>query len=268
MAILSLPAGFIEQHVGKRLWWIKADWAPTLQHAVVQTINGPVFFHSELRLPPPSGGTPNIMTALGGGRGTVHRIALDPRTALIVRSYRRGGFVRHFIRDLYWDHPPRPFAELCCTEEARQRGVPTVEVLGAQVERVLGPLYRGLLVTREATGFHNLWVWLQTGPPADLRRITLSVAAQAIAAMHQAGVAHADLNPTNILVHPDSDPPQALIIDFDRARLFSGLVPVHIREANFRRFQRFFGNYDVLEKWLSPADFEHFRQVYRIALSK
>ena len=261
MATLPLPAGFVEQRTGNTLWWVKADWAPVLRDAVVRSSH-------DLTSPDVGRRTPDATTSLSGGRGTVQRIEVDSQGAIIVRPYRRGGFVRHFVHDLYWDRPLRPFAELCCIEEARRHGVPTVEVLGAQVEWTIGPLYRGLLVTREATGFHELWTWLQTRPAADLRRAILSAVAQAIATMHQAGIAHADLNPTNILVYPDRDPPQALIIDFDRARLFSGPLPLRLRESNLRRLQRFFANYDVLAEWLPPGEFEHFRQVYRTILPR
>ena len=253
MATVALPAGFVEQRTGKTLWWLKAGWEDRLLEMIPPHVQEPVQQ------------SPILIRA---GRGTVQRIEVGSQETIIVRPYRRGGFVRHFVHDLYWDRPLRPFAELCCTEEARRRGVPTVDVLGAQVEWTMRLLYRGLLVTREATGFDNLWDWLQTAPAADLRRATLSVVAQAIATMHQAGIAHADLNPTNILVYPDSDPPQALIIDFDRARLFSGPVPSHLRESNLRRFQRFFANCDALQEWLPPADFEHFQQVYHTALPK
>jgi 3-deoxy-D-manno-octulosonic acid kinase len=151
-------------------------------------------------------------------------------------------------------------------EEAQRRGVPTIKVLGARVEWILGPLYRGLLVTREATGFHNLWNWLHTTSTAAVRRATLSAVAQAIAIMHEAGIAHADLNPANILVCSESNPPQALIIDFDRARLLAGPVPSHLREANLSRFRRFFSKYDGLMERMSRADFEYFRQTYRATL--
>ncbi len=260
MSTLSLPAGFVEQRTDNHVWWVKTEWASVLPKTVAQGPNDPVFADSELR-------TPNPTTTLSGGRGTIQRIQITPEETIIIRPYRRGGFVRHFIRDVYWDHPPRPFVELYCTEEAHRRGVPTVEVLGARVEWTMGVLYRGWLVTREASGFHTLWEWLQTEESSDLRQQMLTAVAQAVALMHKAGVAHADLNPTNILVNPAGDSPQVLLLDFDRARLFSQLVPAALREANLRRFRRFFEKYDVLEEWLSPAEFEHFLQAYRAVLS-
>lgn len=262
MLPLSPPAGFVEQRRGKALWWLKVDWESLLPDLVSPHLSQ----QSAPRLPPPLGGNPPSAVPVKSGRGTIHRIELGTRGALIVRPYLRGGFARHFTRDLYWDYPPRPFVELQCTEEVRRRGVPTVEVVGAQVEQTVVGLYRGLLITREAAGFQDLWRWLQTEKSVDLRQQTLAVVAQVIACMHSVGVVHADLNPTNILVRSGGETPQALLLDFDRARLFAGPVLLRPREANLRRFQRFFAKYDVLEDRMTPTEFGHFYQTYEMIL--
>jgi len=283
MATLSPPPSFVEQRRGKTSWWMKAGWEAILpdlvsrdltEHSPILDSQSPILnSRSLIRLPPPSGGNPPAPSVGGqspilitGGRGTIQRIEIDQQEAIIVRLYRRGGFVRYLTRDLYWDCPPRPFVELNCAEEVRRRGVPTVEVLGARVEWTTSVLYRGLLITRQAVGFHNLWDWLHTQSAVDLRRSILGIVAQVIATMHRAGIAHADLNPTNILVCSDYDPPQALLIDFDRARRFPGPVPAYLRESNLRRFRRFFNKNDILEEWITPTEFEYFRQVYEVAL--
>ncbi|MBM4257547.1 MAG: hypothetical protein FJ147_16825 [Deltaproteobacteria bacterium] len=256
MASLSLPAGFVEQRAGHTVWWVKEEWGERLL-----TLTFP---HDQAPEPQSAIRNPQSTIATQAGRGTIHRITLASGESIIVRPYRRGGFIRHFIYDLYWDRPFRPFAELSCMEQARQRGVPTVEVLGAQVERTVGPFYRGFLITRQAIGFHNLWDWLHVESTADLRHTVLSIVAQAIATMHQAGIAHADLNPTNILISLEHDPPQAQLLDFDRARIFPRPVPASSREANLSRFQRFFRKYDTLAEWLPSTDFAYFRQRYEI----
>jgi 3-deoxy-D-manno-octulosonic acid kinase len=193
----------------------------------------------------------------------VRLVSLGERGDVVVRPYRRGGFVRYFVRDLYWDRPPRPFVELLCTETARQRGVATVEPIGACVEWVRGGLYRGLLATRKAEDFHNLWEWLRTKPTEATREATLRVVARAIAHMHEAGIAHADLNLMNILVQPATNPPQALLIDFDRARLFLGPVPSPDRERNLRRLRRSLDKLDPEGVFFSSDDLEIFCREYR-----
>ena len=198
----------------------------------------------------------------GGGRGTVQRVALGERGTVIVRHYHRGGLVRHFVRDLYWDRPPRPLAELICTEAARQRGAPTVEVLGAGVQWVTSCLYRGMLITQEAEGFVTLWEWLQTRPAGAAREAVVVAVARATSQLHAVGVVHADLNLTNVLVRVAADTPAALLIDFDRARVFPGPLSRHWRERNLRRLRRSLDKLDPAGQFFSPTDLEIFCRAY------
>ena len=254
MGSLLPPPGFIERRADNVVCWVKAGWEDHVTAEICSRRPQPAVHHS------------HSSVALKGGRGTIQRIQLTTQDALIVRPYRRGGFVRHFTRDLYWDYPPRPFVELCCSEEVRRRGVPAVEVLGAQVEYTIAGLYRGWLMTREAAGFHTLWDWLRTETATNLRQHMLRAVAHAIAALHKAGIAHADLNPTNLLVRPASDLPQVLFLDFDRARLFPHPVHSSLCEANLRRFQRFFKKYDPRAARLTATEFACFSELYHTAL--
>lgn len=238
-----IPTGFVVLHSHKQTWWVKAGWEGVVPEALTQT--------------------PLETSALvSGGRGAVRRVALGARGAVIVRQYRRGGLMRHFVRDLYWDRPPRPFAELLCTEAARQRGVPTVEVLGAGVEWVTLGLYRGTLVTREAAGFINLWEWLQQKPAGIAREAVIAATARVIAQLHDAGVAHADLNLTNILVRAAQDLPTVLVIDFDRTSVFPGPLSAHKRERDLRRLRRSLDKLDPGGLLCSPTDLGTFCRAY------
>ncbi len=229
------PSGFIEQKTDTHTWWFKdgllADILKALEHVE-------------------DGSAQNRR----GGRGTIQRVRLGDQGNAIVRSYKRGGFVRHFVRDLYWDHPPRPFAELIGTETVRERGVPTVEVLGAGVERVAFSLYRGTLITREAEGFLNWWDWLQTHPPAQERQVVTQKVVQAITHMHAAGIYHADLNLTNILVRLESGQLETLIIDFDRARIFTTALSSSRHKHTFDRLLRSIKKLDPKAQFLPFAE--------------
>jgi len=244
MASLIVPPGFFERRSHNVTWWLSMAWEKEadLLQSTIRHLSSAV--------------------ALPVGRGGVRQVSLGERGNVIVRPYRRGGFVRHFVRDLYWDRPPRPFAELLCIETARQRGVATVEPIGARVEWVKGGLYRGLLVTRKAEGFHNLWEWLQTKPIGTTREATMTVVAQAIAKMHEVGIVHADLNLMNILVQTVTGSLQALLIDFDRARLFSSPIPRHLREQNLRRLRRSLDKLDPEGVFFSSTDLAIFCQAY------
>ena len=241
------PTGFQAIHLPRQTWWVKSGWEEILPAGLSRVPSAP--------------DTPD--STILGGRGTSWRIALDEKETVIVRHYCRGGLIGRFVRDLYWDRPPRPWAELICTEVARQRAVPTVEVLAAGVEWVAVGLYRGTLVTREATGFVNLWEWLGTRPAGKERETMAATVAHTIARMHDAGIAHADLNLTNILVQESANLPTALVIDFDRARVFSGPVPRHQRERNLHRLRRSLDKLDSGGLLTSPTDLEIFCRAYR-----
>ena len=233
------PSGFRQRREGRHVWWLKADCETELR-AVIE------------------GAARGKGESLRGGRGTLWRVPFEGNGAAIVRTYRRGGLVRHLTRDLYWDRPPRPFAELRTLVEARRRGVPTVEVLGAGMTWAGWGCYRGTLVTREAAGFVDGWRWLQTLPAAAERRAVAAHVAETIRLMHARGVQHADLNLTNVLVRVEDGRPAALILDFDRARMFaSGLTPTR-RRRNLRRLRRSMSKLDPDGRFFPLAERDEF----------
>ncbi|MBI3249252.1 MAG: hypothetical protein HYZ50_22355 [Deltaproteobacteria bacterium] len=197
-----------------------------------------------------------------GGRGIVGRVPLEDGTHAIVRQYRRGGFVRHFVHDLYWGRPFRPLTELVCTETARRQGVPTIEALAAGVTKLGGGFYRGVFISREAVGYLNLWEWLQQRPGPPGREAVLTAVAQAIRQMHDAGIFHADLNLTNILVGPDATRSEARIIDFDRGYVYQKPLSQSLREKNLQRFHRSLHKLDPQRMFAIPADVEAFCRGY------
>ena len=236
---LSPPSGFRQRREGRRVWWLKADCEAELRAVIECAASGK--------------GEP-----LRGGRGTLRRVPFEGNGAVIVRTYRRGGLVRHLTRDLYWDRPPRPFAELRTLVEARRRGVPTVEVLGAEVTWAGWGSYRGTLVTREAAGFVDWWRWLQTVPAAAERRAVAAHVAETVRLMHARGVQHADLNLTNVLVRVEDGPPAALILDFDRARMFAAGLPDARRRRNLRRLRRSLSKLDPDGRFFPLAERDEF----------
>jgi len=180
-------------------------------------------------------GVPAESERIAGGRGAAWRLTLPHGLPAVLRYYRRGGFVARVVRDRYLGLTARPFRELVVTAEARRRGVAAPEVLAARVEGRLA--YRGAIVTAEVTGAVTLLEALRQAADGARRRALASGAGRVVAAMHRAGVSHADLNLTN-LVAPARGTVEVTVLDFDRARLASGPLGPRARRRNLRRLAR------------------------------
>lgn len=260
------PAGFIEDRSATQLCWLKVGWEETIRTALACPANGTVL-------------------SVQGGRGKMVQVPIGEQVgeqtgepgSLLIRRYLRGGFIRHFLHETYWaywDSALRPLAELRATEAARQRGVPTAEVLGACVEwRSLG-WYRGLFISRTADGFVNWWEWLQTQPKQPERHQVATAVAQVVAQLHAAGIDHADLNLTNILIRctPETPThlivfpmvfPMVLLIDFDRARVFPHALQHKQWEQNLRRLRRSINKLDPQRRLFPAHDLDLFLTTYR-----
>lgn len=233
---LQPPREFVAQRSDHRLCWLKVGWEETIRTALAGR---------------PEAGP----AAVQGGRGQLLRVALGERGSLLIRHYRRGGFIRHLVRDTYWDRPPRPLAELSVTQFARRCGVPTGEVLGAWVGWRSFGLYRGALISRAADGYTNWWAWLTTRPSFPRRRRVVLAVAGALARLHAVGIQHADLNLTNVLVRVETETPAVLLIDFDRAHIFPAPLPARRCRHNLRRLRRSISKLDPHGQYVSAQEF-------------
>jgi tRNA A-37 threonylcarbamoyl transferase component Bud32 len=197
------------------------------------------------------------------GREKLRAIRLQNGEIALVRAYRHGGLFRAITGKLFVSWPPRPFRELAITEELRHRGIPTVEVYGACVAKVWGPLYRGWIVTRQLAGAQDLWMALRTGFVRELgTEEVLRAAARSVRMLHRQGVYHRDLNLKNILVHRESGGVRGYIIDFDRAKLLPGDLPSPLAGRNLRRLLRSIRKLDPERKYFSNASWDEFVRYY------
>jgi 3-deoxy-D-manno-octulosonic acid kinase len=175
---------------------------------------------------------------LAGGRGGTYRIRLDDGEVVVLRFYRRGGLVAHFLRDTYWGWPPRPFVELAATAEARRRGVPVPEVLGARVDRLWNCSYRGALVTRHLPGTVTLWERFKGATDGEHRRRLSARAGYAVRTLCEAGIYHPDLNLNNCIVREKDGDIEVFVVDFDRARVRKTSLGSMLRRRTLRRVER------------------------------
>jgi hypothetical protein len=197
------------------------------------------------------------------GRNSLGAIRLQDGNFALVRNFQHGGLLGRLTGQWFFTWPPRPFRELAITEELRRRGLRTVEVYAAGVQRACGPFYRGWLVTRELGGAKDFWAVLQeqaygsSGLSSALR-----AAAETVRAMHREGVYHGDLNLKNILIRPNAGGVEAYVIDLDKAKLFLGKLPPPWAKRNLKRLLRSALKLDPERRLLSAASWAEFLEFY------
>jgi 3-deoxy-D-manno-octulosonic acid kinase len=196
------------------------------------------------------------------GRGGAFRIHLPGGMRVVVRLYRRGGVLARLVRETYVGVQPRPLRELALTAEIQRRGVPTPDVLAARVEG--GLVYRGALVTAELPSAITLIEALRGADPAT-RRLLAASTGRAIATLHEAGVWHADLNMTNIVVTPGPEGGRIVLLDFDRARLRDAPLSAGARRKNLARLARSLAKLDESRMLLGVEERRVFRSAYASA---
>jgi 3-deoxy-D-manno-octulosonic acid kinase len=194
---------------------------------------------------------------LASGRGAAYRVVLPGDVRAVLRLYRRGGVLARVVHETYLGLRPRPLRELVLTEEVRRRGVAAPEVLAARVEG--GVAYRGALLTAEVPDATTLGEALARASGAEARAALAAATGGAVARLHAAGVFHADLNVSNILVRPG---PEVVLVDFDRARLARGPLASRARRRNLTRLQRSLAKLDPSGRLTGAAERAAFADAY------
>jgi len=172
-----------------------------------------------------------------GNRGSGFPFRLDGGPELFARWGRRGGLVRLITPDIYFGASTRPLRELAVANEARLRGIPIAEPLGTMIEAVAPGFYRSAFIARALTGM-TLWEFLRADDEAVVRAHVVELARYAIDTMHYGGLLHADLNLHNLFVTKAGERLIVVILDLDKAHLFSGAVTPARRRVNFARLAR------------------------------
>jgi 3-deoxy-D-manno-octulosonic acid kinase len=153
------------------------------------------------------------------GRGPVPVVSTT-RGRWVVRRYRRGGHVARLLRDRHLRLGlARPLREVHASAEVRRRGIPTPRVVGGAVYPA-GPFYRADLMTELVPDAVDLARLLfEEDRSADDRVQALTGVGRLIARTAAAGVEHADLNASNVLVETVPGGSIPLLLDLDRCRV-------------------------------------------------
>lgn len=183
----------------------------------------------------PATGTPLDLRGRGGM--TRHEAG---GLRILVKSHRRGGLLRGLLPDAF----------LSASRARREaRALEILSRLGLS-PRCLALEIRGLVLKRmriaveEIEGAADL---LAAEIPPSEQAAMAATAGRAVRAMHDAGVAHADLNASNILVRREGSAWRAWIVDLDGARIAPGGVPGERRIAEVLRLCR------SIDKWTRTA---------------
>ena len=159
--------------------------------------------------------------------------------SFVVRDYCHGGLFGKILRDIFWNSL-RPLRELSICEVAGKSGIKTSEVIAIVKNRVLGPIYKCRLVSKEITGAIDLRELLLNAEKNKLvarKRQIINKTAKAVKEMHGAGIYHADLHLKNILIQSAAGKVDVYIIDLDKSRQYEK-ISLHQRMRNIMRLDR------------------------------
>ncbi len=187
--------------------------------------------HGEIRSPE--------LEPFASGRGSVYIVRSERIGELVVRPYRHGGFLGGILKTRFFT-PRRFIRELVLTVKAHEFGITRLVPVGVAFRRLVCGV-QGFWISRHLAGWETLHTHMESHPPT---RILIGKVAQAVAQMHQMGIAHVDLTIQNILLkHKLESHFEVSIIDFDRAYYRDSL---ELRECakQLRRLDR------SLLKWL------------------
>lgn len=160
--------------------------------------------------------------------------------SFVVRDYWHGGLFGKILRDFFWDRL-RPLKELSICEVASKSGVKTTEVIAIVKNKIMGPLYKCQLVSKEITCAIDLMVLLLNPEKIQFvaqKRQIINKVAKAVKEMHDAGIYHADLHLKNILVQfAEGGEINVYIIDLDKSKQREK-ISIYKRMKNIMRLDR------------------------------
>jgi len=181
------------------------------------------------------------------GRGEAYFFRLEGKE-MVLRHYRRGGFMAKFLKDQYVGLNPeatRAWREWRLLVNLYEKGLPVPRPVAASVCINLG-VYRADLITERIPATHTLADRLKKAPlSGDIwQKIGLC-----IKRFHNEDVYHADLNANNILLDKEE---MVFLIDFDRGCF---RAPGPWKNANLLRLER------SLKKIAAQSPVFHFNEV-------
>jgi 3-deoxy-D-manno-octulosonic acid kinase len=195
------------------------------------------------------------------GRGRVAELfpkLKEDHEPLVVKQVLHGGLFGRLNPEGHRG-PHRLLRELGITEEARNRGVPVPEL--AYLAWTRNRPHRLYLASVRVSASRNLAQLLEQEPAGPLRRRSLQAAARALREMHDAGMMHADLNLTNVMVTELTGQPEGFVLDLDRSWFAASLHQAR-RASNLARLLRSLEKSSRLSLEVGPRERARFLRDY------
>lgn len=156
----------------------------------------------------------DALRELPAGRGSIQLIE-DENQSWVLRRYLRGGLAARFAHDRYlWlgEDRTRSFQELRLLATLHARGLPVPPpVAGRYLKSTF--TYRAELITERLADARSMEAVLAAGQMDDASWAAIG---RCLRLFHDAGVQHADLNASNIMLGEQGE---VWVLDFDRGRL-------------------------------------------------
>jgi 3-deoxy-D-manno-octulosonic acid kinase len=169
--------------------------------------------------------------AILGGRNAVLRIHLTGIGRVVVKTYTRGGIIRHFNKRTYLRVKTiRGRAEYELLQQLKTLGVNAPDPVAFAYRG--NRFYHSWLITKEIPDACTL-AGLSVNDPGRAQAAMLEVNRQ-LSLLIKHGIHHVDLHPGNILVDTSD---RVYLIDFDKARTNQKNQPL-LRKKYIRRWQR------------------------------
>ena len=238
MKKVQIPASFSTLNRGRVTLYVKKEYEKRMSD---QDIEGLFNLCNEPTPRPNHANSSDFKRFLPGENTLQNSFHGKPcNESFVVREYWHGGMIGKVFRDFFWDGM-RPVRELSVCDAARRGGIKTTEIIAIVKNRILGPLYKFRLVTKEITKSIDLIELLLHSEANRLlkqKRQIINKLAKAVNDMHDAGIYHADLHLKNILVQSDAGGfVNVYIIDLDKSKQYEK-ISFQKRMKNIMRLDR------------------------------
>ncbi len=184
-----------------------------------------------------------VNTKVRTNRGS-YKIVEEGDIKFVLRKYKRGGFIRHFIKDLFFLPYPfsikesRSYIEYDVLNYLYLNNVNVPEPLYAVYYKKNKMFYMAYISTKYIDGSINFLEYLYSSYDKERAEEIAFLAGVEVSKMIKLNVMHVDLHAGNILFNPKEK--KVFLIDFDKAFRFKGELPFYKDLMVNRLVNRFF----------------------------